>query len=57
LLIWGRDDQTVPFKYSDSVRTYLKADFFPIDDAGHLPFIEQADKVNKRIVDFLNTTN
>jgi pimeloyl-ACP methyl ester carboxylesterase len=53
LLIWGREDHTVPFTYSDSVRSVLKVDFFPVDDAGHLPYIEQAGKVNAKIVDFL----
>lgn len=53
LLIWGRYDQTVPFKYSDSIRSVLKVDFFPVDDAGHLPMIEQADLVNEKIGAFL----
>jgi pimeloyl-ACP methyl ester carboxylesterase len=53
LLIWGKDDHTVPFNYSDSIRSVLKADFFPVDDAAHLPYIEQADKVNAKIASFL----
>lgn len=53
LLIWGKEDHTVPFTYSDSVRSVLKVDFFPVDDSGHLPYIEQADKVNAKITSFL----
>jgi pimeloyl-ACP methyl ester carboxylesterase len=53
LLVWGKADHTVPFKYSDSVRSVLKADFFPVDDAAHLPHIEQVDKVNGKILEFL----
>lgn len=53
LLIWGRDDKTDPFNFSDSVRAVLKTEFFPVDDAGHLPHIEQADTVNSRILQFL----
>jgi pimeloyl-ACP methyl ester carboxylesterase len=53
LLIWGKEDQTVPFTYSDSVRSVLKCDFFAVDDAAHLPHIEQADKVDAKIVKFL----
>ena len=53
LLIWGKEDHTVPFQYSDSVRSILKVDFFPVDDAAHLPHIEQADKVNAKILAFL----
>jgi pimeloyl-ACP methyl ester carboxylesterase len=53
LLIWGKEDHTVPFTYSDSVRTVLKCDFFPVDDAAHLPYIEQPEKVNAKILEFL----
>jgi pimeloyl-ACP methyl ester carboxylesterase len=53
LLIWGREDKTVPFTYSDSIRSVLQTEFFPVDDAGHLPYIEHADKVNARMLEFL----
>jgi pimeloyl-ACP methyl ester carboxylesterase len=53
LLIWGKEDHTVPFKYSDSIRSVLKTDFFPVPDAAHLPSIEKADTVNAKIVSFL----
>ena len=53
LLIWGREDQTVPFAFSDSLRTILKTNFLPVNDAGHLPFLEQPAIVNKEIVSFL----
>jgi pimeloyl-ACP methyl ester carboxylesterase len=53
LLIWGKEDHTVSFTYSDSVRSVLKAEFFPVNDSGHLPYIEQADKVNAKIASFL----
>ena len=53
LLIWGKEDHTVPFNYSDSIRSVLKVDFFAVDDAAHLPFIEQDGKVNQKIWEFL----
>jgi pimeloyl-ACP methyl ester carboxylesterase len=53
LLIWGKDDHTVPFPYSDSIRSVLKCEFFPVADAAHLPYLEQADLVNAKIADFL----
>jgi pimeloyl-ACP methyl ester carboxylesterase len=53
LLIWGKEDHTVPFKYSDSIRSVLKTDFFPVADAAHLPSIEKADVVNAKILSFL----
>ncbi|WP_157740897.1 alpha/beta fold hydrolase [Mucilaginibacter xinganensis] len=53
LLIWGKEDHTVPFNYSDSIRSVLNVDFFPVADAGHLPYLEQPAKVNAKIVEFL----
>ncbi|MDP9047413.1 MAG: alpha/beta hydrolase, partial [Bacteroidota bacterium] len=53
LLIWGKEDATVPFRFSDSIRSVLKADFLPVEDAAHLPSIEQAEKVNAKILLFL----
>lgn len=53
LLIWGREDQTVPFQYSDSLRKILQVDFFPVDDARHLPYLEKPLLVNQKIISFL----
>ncbi len=53
LLIWGKDDKTVTFNYSDSIRNVLQTEFFPVTDAGHLPHLEQANSVNAKMVAFL----
>ena len=53
LLIWGKEDQTVPFQYSDSLRKILSVDFFPVDDARHLPYLEKPLLVNQKIISFL----
>lgn len=53
LLIWGREDQTVPFQFSDSLRKILPVDFFPVDDARHLPYLEKPALVNQKIISFL----
>ena len=53
LLIWGKEDKTVPFNYSDSIRSVLKTEFLPVDDAAHLPYIEKAELVNPALVTFL----
>lgn len=53
LLVWGKEDHTVPFNYSDSVRKILATDFFAVEDAGHLPHLEQVSKVNARLLEFL----
>lgn len=53
MLIWGKDDKTVPFKFSNDLNGLLKSEFLPVEDAGHLPFIEQEDIVNPALVTFL----
>ena len=53
LLIWGTEDQTVTYNFSDSLRKILKVDFLSVDDAGHLPHLEKPSLVNQRIISFL----
>ena len=53
LLIWGKDDVTVPFHFSDSIRKIVPVEFFPVDDAGHLPHLEKPVLVNQKIISFL----
>ena len=53
LLIWGREDETVPFQYSDSLRKILAVDFYPVDDVRHLPYLEKPAPVNQKIISFL----
>ena len=53
LLIWGREDSTVPFKYNDSIRSVLKTQFLPVEDAAHLPHLEKPEIVNPAIVTFV----
>ncbi len=54
LLIWGREDHTVPIARSDSVRAALPlAVWVPVDSAGHLPFIERPDVVVPAVMAFL----
>lgn len=54
LLIWGREDRTVPFERSARVRAALPgAQFLAVDSAGHLPHIERASFVNQHLLEFL----
>jgi pimeloyl-ACP methyl ester carboxylesterase len=54
LLIWGKQDKTVPFARSAEVMKLVpQAEFHPIDDAGHVPYMEQTAVVNPIIVNFL----
>jgi len=54
LLVWGRDDQTVPYEQSRQVVASLKpARFETVENSGHIPHYENADEVNPIIFDFL----
>jgi pimeloyl-ACP methyl ester carboxylesterase len=54
LLMWGRQDQTVPIERSEVIRSSIpSAEFVPIDSAGHLPHIEQSAQVHARLLTFL----
>ena len=54
LLIWGKQDQTVPFELSEVIRRSIPSvEFVPVDSAGHLPHIEQAQLVTARLAAFL----
>jgi pimeloyl-ACP methyl ester carboxylesterase len=53
LLIWGKEDQTVTYNFSDSLRQRLHVELFPVDDARHLPHLEKPLLVNQKIISFL----
>ncbi len=54
LLIWGKEDQTVPIANSEQVRNGIpQAKFDVIEGAGHLPHIEQAGIVNPILLEWL----
>lgn len=56
MLIWGRHDQTIPFAHSHYVMDAMpRINFFPVENAGHIPHYEQPELVNKRIIGFLST--
>jgi pimeloyl-ACP methyl ester carboxylesterase len=40
-LIWGRQDRVMPFRYAERASAAYGWSLYPIDDAGHLPFVEQ----------------
>lgn len=54
LLVWGREDRTVPFAESGRVREALRnAEFLPVAEAAHLPHYERPQVVNPRLIGFL----
>ncbi|QJR35825.1 alpha/beta fold hydrolase [Gemmatimonas groenlandica] len=53
LLVWGKQDQTVPIGLSEVARTNMpQLEFFPVDSAGHLPHIEQSVLVHAKMQEF-----
>ena len=54
LVIWGKQDNTVPFEESEWLMTMLKhGRLVPIESAGHLPQWEQPDAVHSQLIEFL----
>lgn len=54
LLVWGKEDKTVPFRrHTEVLKAIPHAQFLPVDAAGHLPHVEQAGLVNPALVEFL----
>jgi pimeloyl-ACP methyl ester carboxylesterase len=54
LMIWGRNDMTVPFEHSHDLRAAIpNAEFHVIEDCGHIPHYEKPDEFNPILLDFL----
>lgn len=55
LLVWGEEDQKVPYNGNERVREVMECKFLSIEEAGHLPHYEKPELVNPGIIEFLNT--
>ncbi len=54
LLLWGRQDKTVPFKYSQDILAVMpQIQFNVIENCGHLPHYEKPAEVNPILLEFL----
>jgi Predicted hydrolases or acyltransferases (alpha/beta hydrolase superfamily) len=54
LLFWGRNDPTVPFRHSDTLRTAIPTvEFHAIENCGHIPHYEKPEEVNPILLEFL----
>jgi pimeloyl-ACP methyl ester carboxylesterase len=54
LLLWGRDDMTVPFEHSFDLRAALpQVEFHAFEGCGHIPHYEKPDQVNPVLLAFL----
>lgn len=56
LVIWGKQDRTVPFENSvPLMRAFPHATLLAVDSAGHLPHMEQAGIVQPAMIAFLKS--
>jgi pimeloyl-ACP methyl ester carboxylesterase len=54
LLVWGRQDQTFPFAHSEGVMALVpQAVLVAIDQAAHLPQLEQPETFSRAVIGFL----
>jgi len=54
LLVWGREDNTVPYEQSQEIVASIpQAVFHTIENSGHIPHYENADEVNPILLNFL----
>ena len=54
MLLWGRDDKTVPFAQSDIIREAIpQVEFHAFDHCGHIPHCEKPEEVNPLLLEFL----
>jgi pimeloyl-ACP methyl ester carboxylesterase len=56
LLFWGAEDHTLPIATSDRLRAEYDPEFHRIEDAGHLPHLEQPEVVEPVLIEFLSRT-
>jgi pimeloyl-ACP methyl ester carboxylesterase len=55
LLIWGMEDNTIPYEHSRRVMAAIpQAEFHLIADAGHVPHYERPEQVNPLLIAFLS---
>ena len=58
LIICGKEDEVTPLSQSEFMHKYIKGSVLKIiNDAGHVSNLEQADKFNIYLQDFINTIN
>lgn len=53
LLVWGREDRTVPFTEHERILGPLGAELLAVDEAGHTPHLERPEIVEAKLVEFL----
>lgn len=55
LLIWGRDDRTIPYEHAEQLSRLLpRAQLVTIPNCGHIPHYERPEEVNPLLITFLS---
>lgn len=53
-MIWGRNDPYIRFTHAERQReAFPSAEVHVLDQSGHWPFVDQADRVEELLVGFL----
>lgn len=53
-IVWGRADRTFPYSHHEEARRLMsRATFSTIEDAGHLPHVEQPEAFSRAVIPFL----
>ena len=54
LLLWGKQDKVVPFANASNVRAAIPGTkFMPFAKSGHIPTVDEKEKANRAILEFL----
>jgi len=54
LLVWGEDDQLFPIVHGERAADIIpNARIVRLKEAGHLPLMDQPEKFNQALMDFL----
>jgi pimeloyl-ACP methyl ester carboxylesterase len=54
LILWGREDKTVPFAHSTDLLTAIPhAELHVFENCGHIPHYERPDEANLILLKFL----
>jgi len=55
-LIWGEEDQTVPYQHHLLFQSLLpRTEFHSIKNAGHIPHFEIPEEVNRKLIEFFRS--
>jgi pimeloyl-ACP methyl ester carboxylesterase len=53
LLVWGREDKTIPFSESERIAGPLGAELFVVEESGHTPHLERPKVFEPKLIEFL----